>query len=86
MRPPDDRNAIQTLRTWADWWSIRAATGLVLATPSAFASSALLFSKAERCELNDVADLERCAAETTPKDESNGARGGDKSRPLQVEL
>ena len=85
MRPPDERNAIQTLRTWADWWSIRAATGLVLATPSAFASSALLFSKAERCELNDVADLERCAANTTPKDETP-ARGGDKSRPLHVEL
>ena len=84
MRPPDEgRHAAQTLRTWADWWSIRSATGLVLHTPSAFASSALLFAKAEVCELNELDDVARCAARAAAlRDEARG----DASRGLQLEL
>ena len=55
--------AMQTLQTWADWWSIKTAYGYVLATPSSFAASALMFNQhAERCELESVWRLRVCAA------------------------
>jgi hypothetical protein len=43
--------ALQTLQTWADWWTIRTATHHVLHTPSSFSESALRFSLAAGCVL-----------------------------------
>ena len=51
-----------TLLTWADWWTIHAATSHVLHTPSAFSTSATKFSNATACALHDMASLQSCAA------------------------
>jgi hypothetical protein len=69
----------QTEQTWADWWTMASATEMVLATPSSFASSALLFSKAAACVLTDGLALARCAAELDRAATSDVARGGERN-------
>ena len=52
----------QTLQAWADWWTLRSATHLILHTPSSFSESALRFSAAQGCVLNDADGLAACVA------------------------
>lgn len=49
-----------TLRTWADWWTIKSAEAHVLHTPSAFSESALRFSSAAPCVLKDRQSTVEC--------------------------
>jgi hypothetical protein len=73
MRPSVGEHRLATLQTWADWWSIRSATGLVLHTPSAFPESALRFNmEAESCVMRDAASAATCIARAA--DESSEAR------------
>lgn len=63
MRPSTSESRLATLQTWADWWSIRSATGLVVHVPSAFPESALLFNlEAQSCVMRDAASAANCIA------------------------
>lgn len=85
MRSSAGARGMHTLQTWADWWRLRTSTQHVLATPSAFASSAAIFSRVAHCILTDLLALERCAARAR---EGEAARtgGGETEGGLQEEL
>ena len=56
------QHQLHRLQTWADWWAIKSAVEYVLHTPSSFSLSALRFSSAKSCVLQDAASLQRCTA------------------------
>ena len=63
MRPSVGEQRRATLQTWADWWAIQTASGIVLHTPSAFSESALLFNaEVTPCVLSDAASAAKCLA------------------------